>query len=58
MTVDAAPCYDDRMNVSGKRTSKATAAAAKARTLRRLRRMAQELRDAGWIVEEPKPGVR
>jgi hypothetical protein len=56
--VDAAPCYDDRMNVSGKRTSKATAAAAKARTLRRLRRMAQELRDAGWIVEEPKPGVR
>jgi hypothetical protein len=58
MTVDAAPCYDDRMNASGKRTSKATAAAAKARTLRRLRRMAQELRDAGWIVEEPESGIR
>lgn len=32
----------------------ASAAASRARTLKRLRRLAQEMRDHGWTVIEPE----
>lgn len=35
-------------------TQKAIEAASTARRLKRLRRLAEELRAAGWKVEEPK----
>lgn len=37
-----------------KRTEAASRAASRARTLRRLRRLAAELREKGWTVIEPE----
>lgn len=51
--VSGAPCYDDRMSERQQKLVRASQAAAKARTLAKRRRWAQELREAGWKVEEP-----
>lgn len=49
-------CYDDPVDKRREALRAASLAAARARTLAKHRRWAQEMREAGWTVEEPKDG--
>ncbi len=58
--VNDASCYNGVMEKRREALRAASLAAARARTLAKQRRWAQEMREAGWTVEEPTrgPGVR
>ncbi len=48
------PCYDDPVKAKQEQMRAASKAAARARTLAKHRRWADEMRAAGWKVEEPE----